>query len=417
MLVARTVILNHLNKQFTRINNNNEEIQKILAYIVNKYAIPKGYTVDFITGRTSVNEGSDFILYTFIDAFDEIEHTKVKYSYFTDDEIKRYTNIRYEEEKIQFPIIIPCVQVTFDQWIGTIPTKTLMLLKKAQLIRYNEKTQRTMTRIIRGEEETFQITINKRQVEDIKEAYRKEIYIPDTITLNFAQNPNNQYHYDAIKREMVIESLEFLDITDGYHRYLGIDHLSNDDPNWEYPMELRLTDFSEEKASQFIWQSDQKTKMSKITSQSMNTTNPANIVVNRVNDSMKFYLKGSIKRNGGQINFAYLTDIVGKYYFPDRKADVSNARLLQVSQEIVQKFNRFIEEDSTMIDHMFTYTELAVLFYIFQKDVEEYMTYFKMMIKKVELKKIRSLVKSSITKSTLTTFDRIWAEIMDEKEV
>lgn len=64
------------------------------------------------------------------------------------------------------------------------------------------------------------------------------------------------------------------------HRYIAISDLSNLNEDFDYPMELRSTMFSESKAQQMIWQKDQKTKMRKIESDSLNQNNFANQVIN-----------------------------------------------------------------------------------------------------------------------------------------
>ena len=49
-----------------------------------------------------------------------------------------------------------------------------MKLRAAQLIIYNENTQRVMKRIVHNGKEIYKIEINKSTVEDIEEAYKND---------------------------------------------------------------------------------------------------------------------------------------------------------------------------------------------------------------------------------------------------
>jgi hypothetical protein len=80
-------------------------------------------------------------------------------------------------------------------------------------------------------------------------------------------------------------------------------------------MELRIVNFTEDKAKQFIWQEDQKTQMRKIDSKSMNMNSSANIVVTRLNENVRCNLKGLISRNEGTIPFGELAELVDYFYF------------------------------------------------------------------------------------------------------
>ena len=84
--------------------------------------------------------------------------------------------------------------------------------------------------------------------------------------------------------------------------------------SFDYPMELRITTFSDSKAQQMIWQEDQKTKMRRIDSKSLNQNDFATRICNQINADKQSNLCGLISRNKGVINAAYFCNIVQMLY-------------------------------------------------------------------------------------------------------
>lgn len=320
--------------------------------IEDKYGMPERISTDYILLRKDLFEADVFALFILTD----ITRPDLVKTYFAPAEIKNLSKEKWNVEKIKFPLRYNMTQVNDEQFIGKISVKELMLLKNAQLINYNTNTQRTMQHIVKGKTEYFKITLNKEAVYRIMESYESDLYIPNTITLNMPEDA--EYDYDEKNSQLVIHNLEFFDILDGYHRYIALSKIINQYPEFDYEMELRIVQFDESKAQRFIWQEDQKTKMRKIDSDSMDTSKASNKIVERLN-MQSDALGGKITRNKGIINAAILANIIDVVMLKD--ISKSNERLVikQITNDILNEFDYLISKDPTLAEKpwskLFTY--------------------------------------------------------------
>ena len=326
--------------------------------------IPPYIPSDICANRADISEFNDFIAFAVLDTLSHKEISK----YFTAEEIKALSNQKYVTETFELPLVFDnMVEIAPDQWIGKITAKELMRLKDSQVIKYNENTQRTLKRIVRGENRYYKIALNEKSVKEIKAALAQHSYISDDITLNM---PVETTEFEYVNGSIVIKELDKLDIIDGYHRYIGISRLTLEDPDFDYPMELRLVSFPEEKAKQLIYQKDQKTKMRQIDSRAMNQYNPANIVVDQLNTDPSSNIQGMIARNDGKINYAELSSLIQYFYFRDVRKPTRKDIIL-IRKEIQNKFNRYIDSDLELADHVFSVKELTAIMYCFRNE-EDY---------------------------------------------
>lgn len=370
MVKARSEIEKYLEKEIMKIIANNEVCMGICDYVRDTYEIPRVITSDYISMRLPLEQASEFILFCLLDGIEKTtkqQKTEID-KFFTMQEFKTYKGSKYEVEKISFPLRLKMIQVAEDQWIGKINTKTLMQFRKAQLINYNVNAQRTMQKIVRGEKEFYKITINKETVSALKELFVKNVYIPTPFTLNIPLDSDANFYYDEDKCELVIKSLDAFDISDGYHRYVTTCSLHDDDKEdvFNYNMELRIVNFSDDKVRQFIFQEDQKTKMKKVDSNSFNMNKAANVVVTRLNESPRCNLQGLISRNQGIINFGYLADFVSYFYFKsvtnkEKEKSVTIAAL----KELTENFNMITEYDNKYLEKPYSFRQLAAIMYMF----------------------------------------------------
>ena len=325
--------------------------------------IPTGMTMDLLTGRINLEDANEFILFALCNCLDKELEKKNTNKYFTPIEIEGYSKSKYHEETIKFPIEIKCVPVTADQWIGSVDVDFIMKLRRAQLIKYNANAQRTLQKVVKGERSYYKITLNKDAINKIIESMDNGNYIPNTITLNMPETAD--FSYDDSKCVLSIKTLDHFDISDGYHRYIAMGQLKDKNPDFNYPMELRIIMFSEDKVKQFIYQEDQKTKMKKIDSDSMNMNAPENLVVERLNRDVMFNLKNKIARNNGSINYGELAAIIKYFYFKGQGADKSIRRIIEVESEIRDKFNKLTETYPSLLDKDYSFAELMIIFYTF----------------------------------------------------
>lgn len=367
MLKDKEKLENFLNQKTENIVFDTKLCEEIRNYMLEKYNIPTGATMDMIAQRVSLKEKNEFILFCLLDGIDYVKKQNYKNEYYTDIEIEQYTHTKLETDKIKFPLKIKCDQVSSDQWIGAIDTKFFMDLRKNQLIRYNANAQRVMKRIIKGENILFKLIPNKAAIKAIRSLIHNNIYIPTTITLNIPYNSDVDFYFDNEKRILVINNIQHFDISDGYHRYLAICEEGDTYQEFNYPMEIRITNFGDEKVRQFIFQEDQKTKMSKTNSKSMDMNRSSNAVVDRLNESTTFNLKGQIGRNDGTVNYASLSDLIEYFYFKEKKV-YTNIDIMNVVNDVKQKLNALTEYKTDYMNMILGLKELTLIFYVF--DIE-----------------------------------------------
>lgn len=322
-------------------NYKKDIIKNTAAKLNEEFEIPIGILTDYLTLRVPVDDASDFVLYALSSHFLSYEQISL---YFNKKEIDFYKQSKFEIERIKFPIKLSMIQVTPDQWIGTISIKQLIEFRDAQLINYNEHTQRAMERKIAHGHEYYQISINESAVKAIEHSYETGSYISNTITLNISENSEADFTYDNEEHMLIINDIKAFDIVDGYHRYRAISKLVTKNPKFDYQMELRIVCFSEAKARQFIWQEDQKTKMSKVLSDSYNQNDYSVYITERINEAFP----NTVSRNKGIIGFAYLSDAIKYFYETDKIKNVSQA--IVISKEIIKDMETLIIEDPTIFD-------------------------------------------------------------------
>lgn len=366
MLKNRDVVHDFLDKKCMEIIFNQEKCLELYDFCYLNYNVPKSLTADLVAGRKTFAEVSEFCLFILIKGFDEIYNKNNIGLFYTEQEIKAYLSAKYEIAGSKFPIEFNVIQVTPNQWIGSIDVQSLMKLRNAQLINYNENAQRALQKVIKGDKEFFKIQINKKAVNDIVDSLKSEMYIPDDLTLNIPEEDiENDFVFDPRTNRLVIKNIKHFDMTDGYHRYLSLCRLYDLNNEFNYNMELRITNFSEEKARQFIWQKDQKTKMRKIDSESFNTVNPGNIVASKINESSKCNIQGMVTQKGNY-NYAYVAAWINYLFFPAKlgKAD-SKLLILEVTKDFIESFNLLTEEDNQYLTMSFDYKTIAIIMTIF----------------------------------------------------
>lgn len=356
MLKEKKELVEYLKSRCNRLVFNQEKLNKIITEIETENNVPTGIIMDIIAGRTNMEEDNEFLLFLICN---KVSPEKVA-EFFTENEINFYRSQRYERDEFEFPLDIQCIQVAPDQWIGAADVNFLIELRKAQLINYNTNAQRTMQRVVRGNKETYKIALNAKAIKEIKASLAQGNFIPNTITLNMPEATD--WTYDAKRNILTINQLPAFDISDGYHRYIAMCQLKETNTEFNYPIELRIISFPDDKVKQFIYQEDQKTKMRKVDSASMNMSSPANIVLERLNTDTMFDLKGKVLRNGGQINFGYAGNIIEFLFFKETKTAPMN-EIVTIKDQLKNGINTFVEAYPEWFEKQFSFKETLVLFY------------------------------------------------------
>ena len=374
---------------------NKDESNAVADYCATAYDLPRGYAMDLIANRRSLADETDKILFYIADAIDTVKKTKFVDNFFTKNEKENYVESKYTGDIID-KIYIPCIEVHHDmQWIGSVDVHWLMNLRKANKIRYNADKQRVRQRLFKGEEPIFKNTVKEKSVREIARLMKDGNYIPDDITLDIPDDVECKYNYYDTQKEMVIDNIDTFDITDGYHRYLAMCRCYDEDPSFNYPTEIRITKFSMVRTQQFIYQKDQKNKMTITNSRSMNNFRPSNDVVNRLNErGSGFARAGEILRNEKGIEFAGLSDVIEYYWFKGKKEEVSIREIAQVKQEVQEIMNLWIYSDvDYWIERYIEFRQLVIFFWLVKdkkKTPQEAGEMLKRAIEKKQLSKIKN---------------------------
>lgn len=368
MLKARKSLEQYLIEQFDKIVLNNDMCKQIYNYAKKTYGIPKGNVSDFISKRIDLSEASEFMLFILLDSLCNVLDKNDVISvdkFYTMQEAKHYRDSEFQTNKIKFPIIFKMVQIADDQWIGKITINELMQLRQAQLVNYNINAQRTMQRVVRGDKETYKITLNQKAVNAIENSFENNNFIPNTITLNIPMEAESDFYYDESSSSLIIKSLDHFDISDGFHRFIASGRVKDKIKNFDYPMELRVINFTEDKAKQFIYQEDQKTQMRKIDSNALNMNKAANIVVTRLNENVRCNLKGLISRNEGIVPFGELAELVDYFYFKGIGKEKERVVTIQAVKELTDNFNMLTEYNTDYLERKMNYKTLLVVIFCF----------------------------------------------------
>ena len=363
MRVSKTSARKQIKESIQKIVYNRSQIQDVVLQLHSKYGIAIGDIMDYISGQTDVNKADTFTLFVLACGIDEIlEHSNITEKIFTEVEIKEFSSQRIEPDELEFPIRIKCIQINDDQWIGMENVKFLMKLRDAQKINYNTNAQRAMKRIVRGGNEFYRISINNAAVKKIKDLLKRGVFIPNTITLNIPMD--SDYSYNSKKNELVIRDLKYFDIADGYHRYLAMSQLYSEDSEFDYPIEIRIISFSDDKIKQFIFQEDQKTRMRKIDSDSMNMDSASNIVAERLNRNIMFNWHGQMSRGGSNINISDFASMVNYFYYRNKPKEEPDSKFIMKTEAVlIDKLNPIIAQNEKLIDNKVNFKSLLVLFY------------------------------------------------------
>jgi hypothetical protein len=256
-----------------------------------------------------------------------------------------------------------------------------MRMKRARLLNYDENEQRALRRVKFGNTEIYKPYVNNRAVKEIKEAMLNGTYIPDIITLNLPDG--SEYEYNNGKLTIFSIPSGMFNLDDGYHRYLAMSQINDENREFDYPMELRIVNFDPGKATGFIFQQDQKTKMKKITSDTYNPNDIANKIATRINnDRLGCNIAGMIGRNNSNIDLGVFTKLITYFFIKNKpKKEEEMKFIISIQSELTTKFNLITSQDDTFLGK-YDDVMLFTVMYVFSSDnnTENYVTNIRKVI-------------------------------------
>ena len=291
-------------------NKTEAELNDIQDQLYEKWNIPRQITNDIITLRSKYLSDKDIIVLFGLASYFHIESF-----YFTDEEIKEYSDTKYVEDKVTFPLRFKqFVEVDPQHRLVIMDGKLLMQLFNMGKIQYNINNQRAVKKHLAGGVDYFSYDINRRSVSEIANLFLLDKFISNTITLNASDE--DIIEFDKRTQELVIEDFDHFDIIDGFHRLLGLMTALQKNPDLEIKMEVRIVRFNETRIKEFIWQENKRNVIKK-------TEAP-------VKPGELYSEIFTIMKNSGELDFIFNRGII----------IIKNANLTSLLKMLYSKVNR-----------------------------------------------------------------------------
>ena len=364
---SRAELENYAEKLFAKseIIKDKNSRRKLYDDLMDYFGLDVSIVDDMITFKKDIKEFTSFQIFCVLWFLDRKSLVK----FFSEAEINALSKEKIVKETVSFPLVIDnMVEITPDQWIGKITLQTLMLWRNAQLLNYDENEQRALRRVKFGNVEIFKPYVNAKSVSEIRTAMESGSYIPDTITLNMVDGSE----YDFSNGRLTIYSLAngMFNLDDGYHRYLAMSQIHDFNQDFDFPMELRIVNFANAKATSFIFQQDQKTKMKKVVSDSYDTNAIPNKIANRLNnDRLGCNITGMIGRNGAAIDLGNFAKLISYFFIKEKpKKDEEMRYIIKLQNELTEKFNSITSQDPIFLGQ-YTDEMLVTTMYVFASDI------------------------------------------------
>ena len=319
-----------------------------------------------LSGGAAINEVSEVELFWILDCINYVikrANCDIQ-SYFSDNKISEYSKAKFDEDKIKFPIKLNMLSSGEDKWIGVIDAQSIVKWRNAGLLKYNKNIQRRVKTVLRGGKYIETIDLNLDSVNKMIPLFKERKFISNVLTFNLSDTAD--FYYDPEEKEIVIKSLDGFDMTDGYHRLVALEKIIEEDPNFNYEMEMRLTCFSEDKANYFIWQEEQRTPMKKSSIKSYNMDDLANKITKKINDTSLCNMSGNIVR-GGLVDFSTFSDCIDNFYISDMKDRERKTAIVNVPREVIECINILTDNNPDILSWKFSRPDITIMLYTFKK--------------------------------------------------
>lgn len=336
---------------------------KVQDEIIKKIS-KRGYDLGFISGVLEGNVALDSLSLTDIGVFaaeiyntTDIEYIKPSI-YLEDIELDKVKNYKKEtkDTNLEYPVVFEDVrQIMHDIWTVVVPAKFIAELGYSNILNYEFETQREAKVIETEEGIILTPTVNPDSVIEIEQKLLTDDFIPNVLTFNLPYENRCNFKWDANLKKWILLSGK-LNIIDGYHRYLGITSAVRK-KDLDYYFEIRLTNFSDDKAKRFIVQEDKQNPISKEYIKSIDESDLITQIINQLNENNRSDLKGkittdrsSIKKGYALVTFEILYKTISQLWNPKSTGEVDD-----IFDYIRTFFNRLIylysEEFQTKVNN------------------------------------------------------------------
>ena len=357
-----------LNKLINKYGTN----RRIKEYLKSKFAdknLLSSYPIKILTKRLALetfdikNDKELFVLYVFTQGLqealklkidddymigleDEISELDVE-KYFTVSEQRYFAEQKYtKEEQEGYPYVFRnMLKVSEGHYTGVISAQDLASIDKSNDIIYNFNTQRNAKVDVFG---IKRININIKKIQDITDNLLNGRQFADEIKINILRNGEDEISFDtsdgAIGNLNVVSGE--MNIFDGFHRKTANQLAVIKNPELQFNWKLTITNFTEQKAQDFMVQINKQTPIKKEYINTLDKNKIENLVVDFIVDNPIFELSDKIKNTEQELKFnGYTKKSVLAIAIADNYGDLllQRSRAKTISDWIVDFLNHIAE--------------------------------------------------------------------------
>lgn len=327
--------------------SNNAKLIEILNGLINKYGVNRqireylkekfndknllsSYATKILTKRLPLetldikNDKELFVLYVFTEGLqealkltdrdneligleNEIMQLDVK-EYFTTTECQQFSKLVYQENESKgYPYIFEhMLQVSDSHYSGIISAQELAKLDSTNDIIYNFNTQRNAKIDVFG---IKRINVDKKKIQEISENILTGQQFADEIKINVLRNGDDDIEFistNGVMGTLKINSGE-MNIFDGFHRKTANQLALLKNPEIQFNWKLAITNFTEQKAQDYMVQINKQTPMKKEYIKTLDKSKLENLVVDLMIDNPVFELSDKIKITDKELKFGGYT--------------------------------------------------------------------------------------------------------------
>ena len=325
------------------LNQNNANLIKVLNQMINKYGTNRqikeylkskfinknllsSYPIKILTKRLELetldikNDKELFVLYVFTEGLQEAlrlrdrndEHIGLETEimsldvkeYFTASEQQYFSKHNYTVDKKEgYPYIFEnMLKVAEGHYTGIISAQDLALIDKSNDIIYNFNTQRNAKIDVFG---IKRINVNNKKIQEITENLLSGKQFADEIKINILRNGDDETEFsttNGIVGDLKVISGE-MNIFDGFHRKTANQLAIIKNPELQFNWKLTITNFTEQKAQDFMVQINKQTPIKKEYINTLDKNKIENLVVDLIVDNPLFELSDKIKNTEQELKY------------------------------------------------------------------------------------------------------------------
>lgn len=318
-------LINILNQMINKYGTNRQVKEYLKSKFIDKNLL-SSYPVKILSKRLELetldikNDKELFVLYVFTEGLqealklkdrndeligleEEINKLDVK-DYFTASEQQYFSQHSYTAEKEEgYPYIFTnMLKVSDNHYTGIISAQELALIDRANDIIYNFNTQRNAKIDMFG---IKRINVNAKKIQEISDNLLSGKQFADEIKINILRNGDDEIEFsstDGIIGELKVISGE-MNIFDGFHRKTANQLAIIRNPELQFNWKLTITNFTEQKAQDFMVQINKQTPIKKEYINTLDKSKIENLVVDLIIDNPLFELSDKIKNTEQELKY------------------------------------------------------------------------------------------------------------------